>query len=496
MPEEDNQDNQNWKELALRAREKLGEATGFIQQLMSPPFVYGTVVNHNEDSVDVDVGGRVMEVHYNPELADKLVSGSPVRLNPESYAVVETRGLSGTGTLTTIEEVLEDGSAVINEGGRKQVLKTSTEVKEGDRILVDPGFHTVLQNLGKKSTQYHVAEVPVVPWSKIGGLETAIESLKDSIEEPFVHKEVYERYGKKAPKGVLLYGPPGCGKTLLAKAVAYNLTKRLKEAGKSNGNGYFLSIKGPELLDKYVGESERGIRELFGRARENSRARGDVTVVFMDEAEALLKKRGTGISSDVYDSIVPQFLSEMYGMNGNEGVVLILASNRADIIDPAVLRPGRIDRKVRIGRPNQDAVTNIFGIHLDGMPVYSDTSSQNTRDSLATYASEQFFSDQYPVFEARFREGDFAHVGMGHLASGAMVESISQRAAGKAIKREISGGKKGLTREDLSDSVRDEYQESRNLAVCEADDLREIFPQRYDSIISLNRTYKGGEDGN
>ena len=489
------EDNQNWRELALRAKDKLSEANAFIQQIMSPPFVYGTLVNRSDESADVDVGGRVMEVHYNPEVKDKLVPGTPVRLNPESYAVVGVRGRSGTGTLTTIEEVLEDGSVVINESGRKQVLRVSGEAKEGDRVVVDAGFHTILQNFGKKSTQYHVAEVPVIPWSKIGGLESAIQSVKDAIEEPFVNREIYAKYGKKAPKGVLLYGPPGCGKTLMAKAIAYNLTERLKEEGKTNGNGYFLSIKGPELLDKFVGESERAIRELFNRARENAKQRGDVTVVFMDEAESLLKKRGTGISSDVYDSIVPQFLSEMDGMNGNDNVVLILATNRADIIDPAVLRPGRIDRKIRIGRPNQDAVRDIFGIHLNGMPIYADVSTPENHETLAKYASENLFGENYPVFEARFREGDFAYVGMGHLTSGAMVESISQRAAGKAIKREIGRGKQGLTRADLTSAVGDEYSEFRNLTVCEADDLRAIFPTRYDSIVALNRSYDGGKDG-
>jgi len=189
------EDNQNWRELALRAKDKLSEANAFIQQIMSPPFVYGTLVNRSDESADVDVGGRVMEVHYNPEVKDKLVPGTPVRLNPESYAVVGVRGRSGTGTLTTIEEVLEDGSVVINESGRKQVLRVSGEAKEGDRVVVDAGFHTILQNFGKKSTQYHVAEVPVIPWSKIGGLESAIQSVKDAIEEPFVNREIYAKYG-------------------------------------------------------------------------------------------------------------------------------------------------------------------------------------------------------------------------------------------------------------------------------------------------------------
>ncbi|MBS3086225.1 AAA family ATPase [Candidatus Pacearchaeota archaeon] len=491
---------QQLKDIALRAREKLSEAEEFIVHVTRPPFIYGTVISVNEDSVDVDVNGRVMEVGYNPEILDELIPGAGARLNPETYAVIETRERKGGNILTSIEEILEDGSVVVNVGGRRQVLKTEEEVREGDRITVDPNFRIILQNFGKKSNQHHVAEIPIVPWSKIGGLESAIQSLRDAIEEPFIYKDIYARYGKRAPKGVLLHGPSGCGKTLLGKAVAYNLSERLKkQGGQSNGNGYFLSVKGPDLKTMWYGESERGIRELFSTGRENSRQTGDVTVMFLDEAESLFGRRGSKMGGGhIDDSLVNQFLAEMDGMEANHNIVLILATNRADMIDSAVLRPGRIDKRIRVGRPNnQDSVRDIFGIHLGGMPVYGNGATRDDHNTLALakYASEHLFGSEYPIFDVRFREGDFAYVGMEHLTSGAMIESISQRAAGKAIKREIGGKKEGLTKDDLTDSIRDEYSEFKDLAVCDADDLREIFPKRYDSIAELNRSYNRGKHG-
>jgi len=488
-------EERNWKELALNAKEKLEEAQSFIKKVTSPPFIYGTVVNQNDKSVDVSVNGQVMELNYVDKVKNKLVPGAAVRLNPKTYAVVDVRNTNETGMSSIVEEILDDGKIVVEDGGRKHIVKSSSKCKQGDRIIIDPSFNTVVQNLGKKSKQYHIEEVPVVSWSKIGGLEDTIETIKETIEEPFVNKSIYERYGKKAPKGVLFYGPPGCGKTLVAKAVAYNLGERMKKSGKSNGNGYFLSIKGPELLDKFVGESERGIRNLFNRARENSKSRDDVTVIFMDEAEALLKKRGTGISSDVYDSIVPQFLSEMDGMSNNDNVVLILATNRVDIIDPAVLRPGRIDRRIRIGRPNQKAVKSIFNIHLSGMPVYNSRLSRNSTKALADYASKELFDDKYKLFEMEFEEHPNSYVSLGNLTSGAMVESIAQRAAGSAIKREIEKGRKGITQKDLTSAIKQEYDESRGLLKLEHEDIREIFPQTYDSITRINRCY-GGKNGN
>ncbi len=487
------QEETDWKELVLRTKQKLEEANEFIQKVTAPPFLTGIVVNYNKasESADVSVDGKIFEVNYIPGVSKRLKSGVSVRLNPETKVIMDVRKSNRTGVLTTVSEVLSNSTAIVEEAGVKRVILTTAKVSEGDRVIVDEGFHVVIKNLGKKSTQYHLQETPFVPWSKIGGLESVISSIRECVEEPFVHRKIYERYGKIAPKGVLLYGPSGCGKTLLAKGIAYNLAERLREehTEKSNNlnaksNGYFISVKGPELLNKYVGNSEDRIREIFSRARDSSKQRGDVTVLFFDEAESLLKNRGSGISSDIYDSIVAQFLSEMDGMDNNENMVVVLATNRPDIIDPAVLRPGRIDRKIRVGRPNHRAVEDIFNIYLSGMPIYD---GKHTTASLATYARDRLFSDEYPLFEVHFNEGNHSIVRLGHLTSGAMIKSISGLAAGKAIKREIKSGKEGLMEKDLSDSVIDTYQGYRAIASIGSDDLLDFFSKRYNSIKHIAR---------
>jgi len=479
-----------WKEIALKARDKIMKMEQFIQKVTTPPFVYGTVISRGDDSADVQVDGRKMEVSYVDDVREKLIPGAVVRLNPESMAVVGMRDASQTGLFSTVAEVLPDGIVVVEEGGAKHILKASTEAKAGDRIMIDQGFNVVLQNFGKQSSKYSVPEVPVVPWSRIGGLEQTIETIKETIEEPFIHREVYARYGKKAPKGVLLYGPPGCGKTLLAKAIAYNLGERMKQEGKSKGNGYFLSVKGPELLNMFVGNSEQSIRELFRRARDSSANRGDVTVLFMDEAESLLQKRGTGISSDVMNTIVPQFLSEMDGIEENSDLVLVLATNRPDTMDPAVLRPGRIDKRIRIPRPTEYASKEIFNVHLGNMPLHE----SETRTGLAGYATAELFDPRYPLFHVTFDDATKGAISLGDLTSGAMIESIAQRAAGMAIKREIGRGRKGISKKDIAAAVSQEYHETRELASFDRDDMMTIFPEKYRAVVNVDRAY-GGKNG-
>ncbi len=482
------------EDLLMRTREKLAEANDFIKAITTTPFTYGVVVNYNGgDSVDVAIGGKVVEIGYHQRIRSKLAPGIGVRIKdiPAGMSsipcVMDIRPYNGIGVTTSIDEVLEDGRVVVEDGGKKYVLKICGNAEKGDRIIVDSGINVVMQNLGKKSKQYHVAEIPYVPWCAIGGLEETIETLKEAVEEPFIHSEIYERYGKHPPKGVLFYGPPGCGKTLLAKAVAYNLSERMREEGKSNGNGYFLSVKGPELKNMWYGESERGIRELFQRARENAKERDDITVLFLDEAESLLGKRGNRLGH-IDDSLVTQFLAEMDGMEANSNVVLILATNRADIIDPAVLRSGRIDRRIRIGRPNKTACEQIFGIYLKDMPIAESKSIiNNNSSSLSKYASCQIFSPLYPVFEARFNDGKLENICLGNLMSGAMVESICQRAAGLAIKREIKQGISGIEKDDLGIAIKQEYEEYRELVQIEREDLEACFQGRIDAITDVRR---------
>lgn len=485
------------EEMLLKAREKLAQAQHYIRAVQTPPFVYGTVVAYKPGagSVDVSVSGKVMELSYAPDVENRLRVGRCVRLNPETYAVIGVRRYNGTGITTVVSEVLDDGRVVIESDGKRQVINTGRKrkkVEKGDRIITDPGSNVILENLGRENNEYSIAEVPVVPWSKIGGLEQTLDVIREAIEDPFIHREIYAKYQKRPPKGILLEGPPGCGKTLVAKAIVYNLSQRMKEQG-TDGNGYFFSISGPELKNKWYGESESKAREIFETARKHAKARGDISVIFFDEAESTFKRRGDDLGR-IDDSIVTQLLAEWDGIGGNENVLVVLATNRADILDDAVLRPGRVDRKIRIGRPNQHASEQIFQIHLNGMPIGNHRVLPQTTESLARYASSELFSSQYPLYHATFTDGTLEPICLGHLTSGAMIESIAQRAAGFAIKREIAKGNPGISKKDLEQGVRSEYEETRGLARISKEDLQATFRERFDSIENVqkvNGSYSG-----
>ena len=354
------------------AREHISTLRDEVDKLTQPPSGYGTVLGANDDgTVDVHAGGRKMRVAVQPELAGDLELGQEVVLN-ESFNVVLARTPDRTGEVATLKEVLADGerALIVGRADEERVVEIGEDVKKGpmrsgDTLLIDPRAGVILERLPRPEVEDLVLEeVPDVSYADVGGLDTQIEEITDAVELPFVHSALFQDYDLPAPKGILLYGPPGCGKTLIAKAVANSLAKKVAEvSGDREARSFFLNIKGPELLNKYVGETERQIRLVFQRAREKSEE-GWPVIVFFDEMESLFRTRGSGISSDIESTIVPQLLAEIDGVETLRNVIVIGASNREDLIDPAILRPGRLDVKIKIERPDEDAAASIFGRYL------------------------------------------------------------------------------------------------------------------------------------
>ncbi|MDQ1376996.1 MAG: proteasome-associated ATPase, partial [Acidimicrobiaceae bacterium] len=355
------------------AREHIASLREEVDKLTQPPSAYGTYLGTNDDgSIDVFAGGRKMRVALHPELTDsKLERGQEVVLN-ESLNVVLARGSETSGEVVTMKEVLSDGIRAIIEGraDEERVVEIAEtlraeKLRSGDSILMDGRTGLLLEKLPRPEVEELVLEeVPDISYADVGGLDSQIEAITDAVELPFLHRDLFLEHKLPAPKGILLYGPPGCGKTLIAKAVANSLAKKVAQVtGDDNARSYFLNIKGPELLNKYVGETERQIRLVFQRAREKSEE-GFPVIVFFDEMDSLFRTRGTGISSDMESTIVPQLLAEIDGVETLKNVIVIGASNREDLIDPAILRPGRLDVKIKIERPNSEAAAQIFSRYL------------------------------------------------------------------------------------------------------------------------------------
>ena len=345
------------------AREHIATLRDEVAKLTQPPSGYGTVLNINDDgTVDVHASGRKMRVAVQPELSGELIRGQEVVLN-ESLNVVLARNPDRSGEVAILKELLDGNTRalIIGRADEERVVELGDSVREGplrsgDTLLIDPRAGIVLERLPRPEVENLVLEeVPDVSYADVGGLDQQIEEITDAVELPFVHSALFLDYNLPAPKGILLYGPPGCGKTLIAKAVANSLANKVAEvSGDSKARSFFLNIKGPELLNKYVGETERQIRLVFQRAREKSEE-GWPVIVFFDEMESLFRTRGSGISSDIESTIVPQLLAEIDGVEALRNVIVIGASNREDLIDPAILRPGRLDVKIKIERPDAEA---------------------------------------------------------------------------------------------------------------------------------------------
>ncbi len=493
-------------------REQLALLREEVEKLTAPPNPFGTILRRNEDgTVDVNTNGRKLRVNVEPTVEFKALGiGQEVILN-EAFNVVDIRSYDPAGEVVTIKEVIsEDRLIVLSRGDEERVVGRSQVVEDeplrvGDHVRIDPLTGLVLERLIRPEVgELILEEVPDITYLQIGGLGDQIEVIRDAIELPYVHKERFAEYDLAAPKGVLLYGPPGCGKTLIAKAVANSLAKAVaKKEGSEDTRSYFLNIKGPELLNKYVGETERQIRLIFQRAKEKS-DQGVPVIVFFDEMDSLFRTRGTGISSDVESTIVPQLLSELDGVEALKNVIVIGASNREDLIDPAILRPGRLDVKIKIERPGKDAATQIFGIYLTHDLPYDAAELARHDGDLDAMLTEMIDAVVKKVYredednrflEVTYANGDREILYFKDFASGAMIENIVRRAKKEAIKREIAGGESGLRTADLLESVTQEFREQEDLPnTTNPDDWAKISGKKGERIVYVRTLIEGDRD--
>ena len=484
------------------ARERITVLRDEVERLSQPPSAYGTVLQLNDDgSADVHSSGRKMRVGIHPELVDGLHPGQEVVLN-DSMSIVMARTHDSTGEVVTVKEVMAGGqrAVVVGRGDEERVAELADELlgsglRSGDSVMLDQRSGLLLEVLPRPEVEDLVLEeVPDVCYEDVGGLDRQIEQIVDAVELPFLHQDLFAEYDLPAPKGILLYGPPGCGKTLIAKAVANSLAAKVSEvSGDQEARSYFLNIKGPELLNKYVGETERQIRLVFQRAREKSE-QGWPVIVFFDEMESLFRTRGSGISSDIESTIVPQLLAEIDGVETLRNVIVIGASNREDLIDPAILRPGRLDVKIKIERPDATAAAAIFSRYLVGdLPIDEgliEAVGGGDRNKAAMAMIDETVAEMYSdeeqnrFLEVTYQNGDKEVLYFRDFSSGAMVENIVRRAKKLAIKRQLAGGPRGIRTEDMVQSVRQEFTEHEDLPnTTNPDDWAKISGKKGERIV-------------
>jgi proteasome-associated ATPase len=487
------------------AREHISTLREEVDKLTQPPSAYGTLLGTNEDgTVDVFSAGRKMRVAVHPSLEDAGLSrGQEVVLN-ESLNVVMARSHEIAGEVVVVKEVLEGGkrAMIVGRADEERVAEMgdalqNERLRSGDTVLMDSRSGMLLEKLARPEVEELVLEeVPDIAYEDVGGLDDQIEAIQDAVELPFVHRELFHEYKLPAPKGILLYGPPGCGKTLIAKAVANSLAKKVAEVtGDKKARSYFLNIKGPELLNKYVGETERQIRLVFQRAREKAEE-GMPVIVFFDEMDSLFRTRGTGISSDMESTIVPQLLAEIDGVETLKNVIVIGASNREDLIDPAILRPGRLDVKIKIERPDVVAASQIFSRYLTtDLPIDPDevaTLGGGDPAKAVQAMIEQTVTEMYRAeddnrfIEVTYQNGDKEVLYFKDFASGAMIENIVRRGKKLAIKRKIAGGSAGIKTDDLLRAIRQEYKEHEDLPnSTNPDDWAKVSGKKGERIVYL-----------
>jgi len=503
-----NKQNEKLVGMLQEAKARMEALRAEVEKLTAPPSAYAIFSSLNADGTgNVYVSGRKMKVSLHPSVkALGLRKGQEVILN-EALNVIEIKGFDSQGEVVRLKDVLEGGRALVTlHFDEEKVAELGDpllveRLSVGDHLLYDPRSGYVIEKLPKSEAEELVLEeVPDVDYTQIGGLQKELEQVRDAVELPFLHPQVFSEYKLSAPKGVLLYGPPGCGKTLIAKAVANSIAKKLGHLAGKEIRSYFLHVKGPELLNKYVGESERQVREVFKKAKERA-ADGHPVIVFFDEMDALFRTRGTGISSDIESTVVPQFLSEIDGVERLRNVIVIGASNRQDLIDPAVLRAGRLDVKVKVGRPDAVAARDIFSKYVSTeLPFAAEELERHGGDRQAlverltalTVETMYAASEENKFIEVTYANGEKEVLYFKDFASGALIEGIVSRAKKFAVKRVIAQEGTGLRSEDMVRAIREEFKEHEDLPnTTNPDDWAKVAGKKGEKIIHI-RTISGG----
>jgi len=504
--------NERLAQTLREARDQIMKLKEEVDRLAQPPAGFGTFLARNDDdSIDVFTGGRKLRVNVSPSVdLDSLQRGQEVMLN-EALNVVAALEFEEVGEVVMFKELLADGSRalVIANADEERVVRLAEPlrgdvIRAGDSLLLDSRAGYVYEKVPKSEVEELVLEeVPDIAYESIGGLSGQIEQIRDAVELPYLHPELFKEHQLKPPKGVLLYGPPGCGKTLIAKAVANSLAKKVAAKTGQEGKSYFLNIKGPELLNKYVGETERHIRLVFQRAREKASG-GTPVIVFFDEMDSLFRTRGSGVSSDVENTIVPQLLSEIDGVELLENVLVIGASNREDMIDPAILRPGRLDVKIKIERPDAESARDIFSKYLTtSLPLHADDVAEFGGDREACIAGmiratvERMYTEteENRFLEVTYANGDKEVLYFKDFNSGAMIQNIVDRAKKMAIKDFLDHQQHGLRVSHLLQACVDEFKENEDLPnTTNPDDWARISGKKGERIVFI-RTLITGKQG-